>query len=157
MSKQVVLFAVWAASAGALIPVLAAMNGKLGKELGSIPYSVLPVFMAGLIGSLVFILLTKAPFPTLEKISRVPPYYYASGLIMLFYIVSATFLTPRFGVANTIFFVVVTQIVSATIIDHYGLFGAAIQSFDLKRALGILMLFGGLILARGVPSINAPS
>lgn len=154
MSKQIVLFAFWAAAAGALIPVLAAMNGRLGRELGSIPYSVLPVFIAGLVGAVLFIWVAKAPFPTLEKISKVPVYYYASGLIMLFYIVSATFLTPRFGVANTIFFVVVTQIISATIIDHFGLFGSAVQTFDLKRALGILLLFGGLILARGVPSVN---
>lgn len=156
MSKQLVLFAAWAAASGALIPVLATMNGRLGRELGNIPYSVLPVFVAGLIGSIAIIIVSKASVPSLEKLSKVPFYYYASGLIMLFYIVSATFLTPRFGVANTIFFVVVTQIISATVIDHFGLFGTAVQSFDLKRTAGIAMLLGGLILARGVPSINEP-
>lgn len=156
MSKQLVLFAVWAAASGALIPVLATMNGRLGRELGNIPYSVLPVFIAGLLGSIVIIIASKAPAPSLEKITKIPFYYYTSGLIMLFYIVSATFLTPRFGVANTIFFVVVTQIISATVIDHFGLFGATVQNFDPKRAAGIAMLIGGLILARGIPSINEP-
>ncbi len=156
MSKQIILFAAWAAASGALIPVLAAMNGRLGRELENIPYSVLPVFIAGLIGAIIIIIASKSSIPPLEKLSKVPFYYYASGLIMLFYIVSATFLTPRFGVANTIFFVVVAQIVSATIIDHLGLFGTAIQSFDLKRALGIAMLLGGLILARGIPSVSPP-
>ncbi|MEX0300381.1 MAG: DMT family transporter [Kordiimonas sp.] len=156
MSKQMILFALWATASGALIPVLAAMNGKLGKTLDSIPYSVLPVFIAGMLGSIILILASKASLPAVEKITKVPFYYYMSGLIMFFYIVSATFLTPRFGVANTIFFVVVAQIMAATVIDHFGLFGATIQSFDFKRALGIAMLFGGLILARGAPSINAP-
>lgn len=152
MSKQAFLFAAWAAASGALIPVLAAMNGRLGKELANIPYSVLPVFVAGLVGSIILIIALKAEVPSIEKLTKVPPYYYASGLIMFFYIVSATFLTPRFGVANTIFFVVVAQIVSATVIDHFGLLGASVQSLSPRRLIGILMLIGGLVLARGIPT-----
>ncbi|MBL4836340.1 MAG: DMT family transporter [Kordiimonadaceae bacterium] len=152
MIKPALLYALWAATAGALIPVMAAMNGRLGKTIGNAPYSVLALFIIAIAGAAIYVFVSKAPLPSLTLIAKAPPIYFTGGLIVLFYVISVTILTPQFGVANTIFFVVVAQIVSATVIDHFGLFGVDIRTLGLKRTLGILMLIAGVILARAAPA-----
>ncbi|MBL4639294.1 MAG: DMT family transporter [Kordiimonadaceae bacterium] len=152
MIKITLLYAFWAAAAGALIPVMAAMNGRLGKTIGNIPYSVLILFTLAVVGAAVFVLVSKAPFPTSAQLSSASPIDFSGGLIVLFYVISATFLAPRFGVANTIFFVVVAQIIAATAIDHYGLFSTEVRALSLKRSIGIMLLIAGLIMARATPN-----
>jgi len=142
------MFALWAAASGALIPVMAAMNGRLGKTIDNAPYSILVPFFVGLIGACLYVVATRASLPSLTLIAKTPPIYFTGGLIILFYVISVTYLTPHFGVANTVFFVVVAQIISATVIDHFGLFGTTMQILDTRRALGVALLFAGVILAR---------
>ena len=59
-----------------------------------------------------------------------------------------TFIAPKFGVGNAIFFVLVGQLVSAATIDHFGLFGALRSAIDLKRTAGIALMIAGVYLAR---------
>jgi transporter family-2 protein len=44
-----------------------------------------------------------------------------------FYVLSITYIAPTFGVGNAVFFVLLGQLVSAAIIDHFGLFGAQVK------------------------------
>ena len=152
MIKITILYAFWAAAAGALIPVMAAMNGRLGKTIGNVPYSVLILFTLAVVGAATFVLVSEAPLPTSTQLSAASPLDFSGGLIVLFYVISATFLAPRFGVANTIFFVVVAQIVSATAIDHFGLFSTEVRTLSLKRFIGIILLVAGLVMARAAPN-----
>jgi len=156
MNKQAILFALWASASGALIPVMATMNGRLGKTLGSVPYSVLILFIVALFGAVLFVISTKSSLPSASMLSSIPMHYFTGGLIVLFYVVSVTFLTPRFGVANTIFFVVVAQIIAATIIDHFGFFDIDIRTVTLQRLAGICLMIAGLMLARGMPTNVTP-
>ncbi len=59
-----------------------------------------------------------------------------------------TFIAPRFGVGNAIFFVLVGQLISAATIDHFGLFGAMRFPVDAKRIAGIALMVAGVWLAR---------
>jgi transporter family-2 protein len=43
-----------------------------------------------------------------------------------FYVLSITWIAPTFGVGNAVFFVLLGQLVSAAMIDHFGLFGAQV-------------------------------
>jgi len=47
-----------------------------------------------------------------------------------------------------VFFVLVGQIISATLIDHFGLFGAAVTQINLTRAVGLAFMVGGIGLTR---------
>src|SRR3546814_5885000 len=80
--------------------------------------------------------------------SGVPPQFYFGGLFVAFYVIAVTFIAPRFGVGNAIFFVLVGQLASAAVIDHYGLFGAARFPIDAKRVAGIALMIAGVWLAR---------
>ena len=79
------------------------------------------------------------------------PLYYAGGVLVAFYILAVTFSAPRIGVGNAIFFVLVGQIVAATLIDHFGLFGARISPLTVQRGIGIALMAAGAYFARNVP------
>ncbi|MEM9127998.1 MAG: DMT family transporter, partial [Pseudomonadota bacterium] len=71
---------------------------------------------------------------------------FLAGVLVAFYVLSITFVAPRFGVGNAIFFVLLGQMISAAVIDHFGLFGAQRTPLDAMRLTGILLMAGGLAL-----------
>lgn len=69
---------------------------------------------------------------------------------MAFYVLSITFVAPRFGVGNAIFFVLLGQVISAAAIDQFGLFGAMARPLTALRLGGIgLMVTGLFLIQRG--------
>ncbi|MGQ2931882.1 MAG: DMT family transporter, partial [Sphingopyxis sp.] len=105
------------------IPILAALNGGLGTRLGS------PMAASMILFGLAFLIATAGALITgsvgqIRFTSDIPPQFYFGGLFVAFYVIAVTFIAPKFGVGNAIFFVLVGQLVSAATIDHFGLFGA---------------------------------
>lgn len=144
--NSLAFYVVWAAVAGALIPVMAAMQGALGRTIQSpLHASFIAVGMACLAVGLVLAAFRPA-MPAGNLLASVPPYAWFGGLAMGFYALSATFVTPNFGVGNFVMCVVVAQLVMATAIDQFGLFGAPVFPIDLKRAAGLALLGGGAAL-----------
>ncbi len=132
---------------GVGIPVLAALNGGLGARLGS-PMAASVI----LFGLALFIALAgaaaTASLGAVRLSPGVPAQFYFGGLFVAFYVIAVTFIAPRFGVGNAIFFVLAGQLVSAAAIDHFGLFGSMRYPIDAKRALGIALMIAGVYLAR---------
>lgn len=68
--------------------------------------------------------------------------------MIAFYATSITFIGPRFGMGNAIFFVLLGQIISAVIIDHFGLMGVPVARIDLIGIAGITLMVVWVLLAR---------
>ncbi len=132
--------------AGVGIPIQAALNGSLGSRLGS------PLLAAMIATALAFSIATAAVLvsgvPQAVRFTAVPYFWYLGGAFMALYIISITFIGPRFGVGNAVFFVLLGQIISAAAIDHFGLFGAARSPVTAMRLAGIALMALGVFLAR---------
>ncbi|MDH3640162.1 MAG: DMT family transporter [Gammaproteobacteria bacterium] len=135
---------------GALIPIQAATNAALSKSIESVFYASLVLFIVGLLFVVIFLALKGIPPPPLAAFQSAPGYGYLGGLIVATYVISITYLAPRIGVGNAICFIVTGQILSAVIIDHFGLFGALVHDLSWRRVAGILLMIAGLFLARRV-------
>ena len=146
--KLTILFSMAALFTGALIPMQAAANATLSKFIGSVAYSALVLFTLGFGVVVSFILLNRVQMPSFDDFLSAPTYSYIGGVIVATYVLSITFLAPRMGVGNAICFIVTGQIIMAVIIDHFGLLGAATQSLSLSRSMGVVLMVGGLFLAR---------
>lgn len=125
-------------AAGIGIPILAALNATLGRFLGS-------PFAAGLI--LFSVALTVAALITivtgpgaLARATEAPKHLFLAGILVAFYVLSITYIAPSFGVGNAVFFVLIGQLISAAIIDQFGLFGAQISPLTLTRASGLALM-----------------
>ncbi len=146
MQSNLVFLAAWAALAGGLIPVLAANNAALGKAWGSPIHAAFAAVGLSFLGVAVVLAAFRPSVPAMEAIRSAPLIAYSGGLIMAFYALSATFVPPKFGVGNFVMCVVVAQLVVATAIDQFGLFGAPVYQIDLKRAAGLALLGVGAVL-----------
>jgi transporter family-2 protein len=144
----VLLLSTMALFVGALIPVQAATNAALSKSLGSVFYASLVLFGVGFVVVATYLAVKRMAPPSLAAFQSAPGYGYLGGFIVASYVLAITYLAPRLGVGNAICFIVTGQIISAVLIDHFGLFGAGVQTINWPRTLGMLLMIAGLFLAR---------
>ena len=137
-------YIIWALLAGAFIPLIGILNARVGKALGEPIYATVIVFFVGiLIALLVSIVFGKSSL-TSQNMQNLAPFDFAAGLIVAFYVISATVLAPKIGVANFIVMAVSGQILFSLMIDHFGLFGAPVKSINLLQFGGTILLLIGL-------------
>ena len=84
----------------------------------------------------------------MTQVIKVPVHLLLAGLLVVFYVLSVTYVAPHFGVGNAIFFVLLGQLISAAIIDHFGLFGAQVTAFNATRAIGIALMAAGVFVTQ---------
>lgn len=134
-------------AAGIGIPLLAALNAALGLRLGSPAAAAMILFCVALLAATVATLVTGPK--ALAAAATAPRHLFLGGLFVAFYVLSITYIAPKFGVGNAVFFVLIGQLISAALIDHFGLFGARINPLTLTRATGIgVMALGVWITQR---------
>lgn len=132
--------------AGVGVPTMAALSSMLGRFLNAPFAAALILFLVALCtAAMVVFLQGDMPF---QKLSVAPKYAFLAGCLMAFYVLSITFVAPRFGLGNAVFFVLLGQLVSAAIIDHFGLFGAKITPLNITRLAGILVMALGVWLTQ---------
>lgn len=132
--------------AGAGIPIMAALNSGLGQKLGSPLLAVTILSAVALIASIILLILTGGlKIPDLKGI---PFWYLSAGLLFILYIFSITKSAPIIGLGTAVFLVLLGQIISAAIIDQFGLFGNPIEPISGTRVLGIIMIVAGIILTQ---------
>jgi len=122
-------------AAGFGIPILAALNSALGSRIGSPAAAAFILFCVASCVTLIAVLIT-GPQPLLRA-ADAPKHLFAGGLFVAFYVLTVTWVAPKFGVGNAVFFVLLGQLVSAAAIDHFGLFTAQVSPLTFTRALGI--------------------
>ena len=132
-------------AAGIGIPVLAALNAALGQRLGSPVAAGVILFLVALTTTTVVYLVSGA---SLKGALSAPPHLFLAGCLVAFYVLTITWVAPTFGVGNAVFFVLIGQLISAAIIDHFGLFGAAQHPLTLARAGGIGVMAAGVFLTQ---------
>lgn len=145
MNSQTLLIALTLLS-GALIPVQAASNAALSKAIGTPIVTALTVFIVGLITVSLYVFISRNPVPGLAEFQKAPLFGFAGGFIVAFYVIMITFVTPRLGVATSIGLIITGQVIAAMLIDHFGLFHAAVRAIDVKRFAGALFMIAGIYL-----------
>jgi transporter family-2 protein len=143
MKNELIYFAL-ALITGALIPIQAATNAVFSKSVGNPVITGLMVFIIGLAGMVLFTLVSRSSFPTIQQLTAAPSYSYLGGLIVATYVVMITILAPRIGVGPAIGLIVTGQIICAVLIDHFGLFNVAVNSMNGTRLAGVLLMIAGI-------------
>lgn len=145
---KLLVYALWSAAAGALIPVMAVLNARLGRALGAPSHAAMVLFLVAFALAVAVSLLVSGRLPGISTLAAARPIDFAGGLIVGFYVLSITVLAPAFGVGNAILFVMVAQIFTSAAIDHFGLFGAPVRSVSSMRLFGLMVLVAGLAISQ---------
>ena len=131
--------------AGLGIPIMAALNGGLGTKLQSPALATSILFIVGSVISLSYLFISGG-IPKFSPVEPVPVYFYFGGFFVIFYILSITWVAPKFGVGNAVSFVLLGQLISMAIIDHYSLLGAPQNSISIQRLIGLVFMATGVFL-----------
>ncbi len=143
-----ITYALWAFAAGALIPLMAILNAGLARVTGGAIQATILLFATGLIASLLLAATMKVHIPAVQTLARIAPPQYAGGVIVGFYILSITFLAPRFGVGNAILFAVTAQLLTSAFIDHFAFAGATPRPLTSLRAIGLFIVVAGVVITQ---------
>ena len=145
---KVLFFVLLAILAGAVLPVQAALNGKMGKAVGDPVYAAFISFVVGSIGLFLYLLATKTVLSAISDVKGVDWSVWAAGILGAFYVACVIILAPQLGVALTFGLVITGQLAISLIIDHYGLLGIPAHTLNWQRIVGVLLVVGGVILIR---------
>ena len=143
MSPFYVLLAV---AAGVALSVQVGVNNALRAAVGSPVLSALASFTVGSVCLLIYAVVTRAPWPSAQQLGAVPPWGWLGGALGAYYIASTIAAAPRLGAAALVSIVVTTQLLASLALDHFGAIGFARHALNVPRALGALLLIGGVTL-----------
>ena len=125
---------------GIAIALQGQFMGLLDRALGTLA-SVFITYVGG--GLVITMLLIAFRGGNLKNWQGVPWYAFSSGILGLVIVGSIGYVVPRLGVAKGFTLTVASQFLIASLIDHFGFFGAAVRPMEITRSLGLcLMLFG---------------
>lgn len=117
------------------------VNGELSKKIGVLETSFTSFFVGTI--ALLFIVLFLGKGNLLGVFSA-PKWQLTGGLLGAVFVYSLVFAAPKIGVASTLVAVITGQILTSTILDHFGLISGKSIPIDWNRGIGILLMAGAL-------------
>lgn len=138
-------YAIFMLIAGIGIPTMATLNGGLSSKLLSSTLATTISLAVGFSVAVIYLLATEG-VPTKLFQPETPIYFYLGGFCVAFYIISVTWIAPRFGVSNAIAFALLGQLISMSLIDHFGLLGAQQYSLTTQRIIGLACMAVGVFM-----------
>jgi transporter family-2 protein len=134
--------------AGAMLPLQAVINARLGRALGS---SIWAASVSGAVTTIALVVLgfavTRA-LPRTAGVAELPWWAWTGGLCGVLALAGMTATAPRLGAAAMIALVVTGQVVFSLLLDRFGLFGLVAHPLTPQRMLAAGLLLTGAILIR---------
>ncbi|MFO8000136.1 MAG: DMT family transporter [Marinilabilia sp.] len=144
MTKYIFILA--ALIIGGFLSVQGSINAHLSSYLKHPLQASLTNFLVGTVILIFLNIMLRTSMPTLQEIRGVPWYLFLGGAIGAMFVTSVVLLIPRIGVTTMLAASIAGQLIIASIIDHYGFFNVSVHPLSISRAVGIVMLIGGILL-----------
>ena len=132
---------------GVAMSTQAGVNAKLATYTGAVPAAFLS-FLTGTIALLICVLLSGASFGDLVKAKDAPAISWIGGVLGAFFVLVMVNTVPRIGVALSFSLAIGGQMITALIIDHYGLLGVTQRSVSMLRVAGVVLVLAGVVMIR---------
>jgi transporter family-2 protein len=119
--------------------------GELGDRVGIVPAVAVSVIVSLACG-LSALLVWERSFNGVRAAFHEPAWLWIGGVMSVFIIFAVTIGPPRIGVTATVAVVIAGNLVSAAVIDRFGLFGVERVGLGWTRVLGFVLLALGAAL-----------
>lgn len=121
--------------------VQGALNSLLGRIVGMLE-STLIVHLIGTVTVVVLLFILHLGRGNLAAFQQAPWYAYLGGILNVLIIFAVVFSIPKLGVSNATTAIVTLQLLTAVIIDHFGLFGVEKSACRWWDLVGIALMGG---------------
>lgn len=133
--------------AGALLPVQAGMNTRMGRVLDSPAWASLISFGVGLVAMALYVGVTRQGLAT-TALGQVPGYTWIAGALGAFYVTTVIIAFPKLGAPLTFGLIVAGQLMMSLLLEHFDVLVHARHVITWQRLLGLLLIVGGVVLIR---------
>lgn len=133
--------------AGAILPIQAGLNTKLGKAAENPVYAALFSFIVGTIVLGAYVLATRQPI-SVEGIKNAPSYLGVGGILGAFYVTVIVLIFPKLGPGLSFGLIVAGQMLASLFLEHYHILVAQQNSISLAKITGVGLIILGVILLR---------
>jgi transporter family-2 protein len=134
---------------GITITVHLAMNGKVGSVLNNARVANALFWCIGAIGAVV-IGSTGWQRGALAPIRNANPVLLIAGILGASLVFGIAWLIPRVGAGPLTLVMVAGQIAAGLVLSHFGWLGSPVEKITLTRIIGVLVMFGGVMLATAI-------
>ena len=134
-------------ASGALLPIQAGLNTRLGKATNNAVYASLISFVVGGIALLIYIIATRQQ-GNLAGAKDAPLIYWTGGFIGALYVTVTILAFPKIGPAMMFGLIVAGQMIMSVVLDHTNTLVAVQHSFNFYRLLGITLIISGVVILR---------
>jgi len=131
---------------GVVLAVHLAMNGKVGSVLQNARVGNALFWCIGAVGALA-IGLGGWRSGALEPLKQVHPVLLTAGVLGACLVFAIAWLIPRVGAGNVMITLLAGQVIGGLIMSHYGWLGSPVQPITVVKAVGVLVMIGGVALA----------
>ena len=134
---------IFSIAAGLFISLQGVFNTRLGEKLCFWETNTF-VHGTGFVLSLLLMLIYgTGSFAGIGEVNRLYLTGGALGVMIIFSVMNAI---SALGATYCIAVLLVTQLVAATVIDSFGLFGSPVIKFDITKLIGLAIMIGGIIV-----------
>jgi transporter family-2 protein len=119
---------------GIVLAVHLAMNGKVGSVLNNARVANALFWCIGALGAL-------------QPLKHVHPLLLTAGILGASLVFAIAWLIPQVGAGTVMITLLAGQVMGGLIMSHFGWLGSPVQPITLTRALGVLVMIGGVVLA----------
>lgn len=132
---------------GAVLPIQAGLNARLGKAGGNPVYASMLSFLVGMVALIVYILLTRQNV-SWSGLKDAPLSAWAGGLLGAFYVTVVILAFPKLGPGLTFGLVVAGQMMISVILEHYNVLVPQQNSVNPMKVLGVILVVVGVVIIR---------
>ena len=132
--------------AGIGLAVQPPTNAALAKASGSVWLASLVSFAMGT--AILFAIWAAADRTMPATLKGAPGWAWLGGLYGACFVAALAYASPRLGLASALTIAVASQLVTALVLDRFGLLGLSAQPISLMRISGVLLVIGGVLLVR---------
>jgi bacterial/archaeal transporter family-2 protein len=129
--------------AGITASIQPSVNGRLAQKIGILESSL----VSFVVGSLALLIIVLGSGPgNMKGLVHANWWELSGGLFGAFFVCSTIIAVPKIGTGATMAALILSQLITGIILDHFGLFGFSRISIDIKRLVGVLFLIIGAIM-----------
>lgn len=132
--------------AGIAITIQSGINSQLRAAIQHPLLAAFISFIVGTIALAILLVLAKDAMPSMSQYAQIDWYKYTGGLLGAFVVTVTLISVSQIGAANMFVLIVAGQLVTAVLMDHFGVLGMRQDPISLQKLFGILLLIGGAYL-----------
>jgi transporter family-2 protein len=142
--ESIILIVIIGLIGGMAVGIQAPLSSMITQRLG-VMESVFIVHIGGAAAALIPLVIYGGG--KLGNWRSVPWYALLAGVFGFVVIFSMSYMIPRVGIATALIILLAGQLFIGTLLDHFGLLGAAHRPLDITRVIGLSVVLAGVWLA----------